>query len=85
MVDISELNSTVQITSDDQGNQVVQLPLKLWEDLIAEFKQMSMEKLQAVSDDESLPQHVRLKALMQLWAFMPDDKSPEWWAEFDSI
>ncbi|MBX3066627.1 MAG: hypothetical protein KF726_26845 [Anaerolineae bacterium] len=84
-VDLPKIESLVQVKPDDNGEEVIQLPLKVWQDFIARLKQLSSDALDTVAEDESLPQHVRLKAWLQKSAMEPDDKSPEWWDEFDQF
>jgi len=35
--------------------------------------------------DDELPQYERLLALLDSWQAEPDDKSSEWWDEFDAF
>ena len=72
MVDINALKQAARIVKDENGEPVVQITLELWEDI--------MNSLQP-----DMPQHERIKAVLKLWESIPDDKSDEWWDEFNQF
>jgi hypothetical protein len=69
MEDFEQIKQALRIIEGDDGTPYVQLPLVVWLDLI--------------SSNMPIPQHERLKALMQKWELEPDDTPPEWWDEFE--
>jgi hypothetical protein len=69
-MDWQTLKQAAQVTLNENGVPVVQIPLPLWEDLLLSMEAAPM-------------QHERIKALLADWDAHPDDTSDEWWDEFD--
>lgn len=75
MVDIYALQRAAHETTDENGNSVVQIPLELWQEWTRE--QTPQVRTQSQVD--------ALQALVDTWYATPDDKSEEWWDEFDQF
>ncbi|HRE49193.1 MAG TPA: hypothetical protein PLD47_15800 [Aggregatilineales bacterium] len=67
-MDKQTLQRAAHITTDSEGNPVVQLPLSLWEAVLASV--------------EDTPQDERIKALLASWDADPDPTPSVWWDEF---
>lgn len=72
MVDMDKLIQAARIVKDENGEPVVQITLETWEDIVNSLH-------------PDLPQSERIKAVLKLWESIPDDKSPEWWDEFEQF
>jgi hypothetical protein len=70
MVDLTDIQQALQITTDSDGNPVVQIPLDLWKEWLAQNYQ---------------PQRERLLSLLDEWEKDPDEQSDEWWQDFDAF
>jgi hypothetical protein len=71
MVDLTRMKQAARYTTDENGQPVVQIPLAVWEETAGENQFLPSQKAQ-------------IEALFAAWAQEPhDDKSPEWWADFD--
>ncbi len=69
MTDISDIKQVVQITTDAQGEAIVQLPLALWQELVAHIENQPS-------------QYDQIHSLLQQWEAEPDDTPDEWWDDF---
>jgi hypothetical protein len=78
MIDLNSIKQAAQVVTDQKGEAVVQLPLPIWEKVIAQLEADTPNL-------EDLPQHERIKALLQTWKDQPDDTPAEWWDEFDKF
>jgi hypothetical protein len=76
MVSLLEIQQVAHKTTDEHGRAVVQIPLELWEAYAGTIPQR---------EQPLLSQADRIKALLKEWENEPDDKSPEWWDEFDAF
>lgn len=70
---IDELKRAVRMTTDEQGEPAILIPLNIWEDYLAEI------------GGEAVPQHIRIKQSLQKMRTIPNDKPEEWWGEFDTF
>ena len=53
-------------------------------ELVTLIRETVKDELRAsLTPDADIPQHEKLKALLDSWAQEPDDKSEAWWADFD--
>jgi hypothetical protein len=75
MVSLTDMKQAARVVNDENGNPVVQVPLDVWEAVVGKVE----EKQPELSQGESI------KALLKSWENEPDDKSPEWWGEFDEF
>lgn len=75
MVDLTQLQQAARKTKDEHGNDVVQIPLEVWEEV---FEDEEIEE-QAPSQIE------QIMAVIKEWENIPDDKSEEWWDEFEEF
>jgi len=69
MTDISDIKQVVRITTDAQGKAIVQLPLALWQELVAHIENQSS-------------QYDQIHSLLQKWEAEPDNTPDEWWDDF---
>lgn len=70
MVDINALKQAARIVKDENGEPVVQIPLTLWEEMVAN----------AVP---KISQKQKVMALLKKWDNEPENDMPEeWWADF---
>ncbi len=67
MANIEDIKQAARVTVDQQGKAVVQIPLDVWQEWLAE--------------DEK-PQYERIRAALQDWDTEAADLSDEWWDEF---
>ncbi len=74
MSDLMDIKQAARVVKDQNGLPVVQVPLDLWEAVMGE-----------IADKPKPSQAEQIKALLKSWENEPDDKSPEWWAEFDQF
>jgi hypothetical protein len=72
MVDLTQLQQAARVVKDENGNKVVQIPLDLWEEAVGhiEPQQSQIEQIMAV---------------LREFENEPDDKSDEWWDEFNDF
>ena len=75
MVDLTHLQQVARVVKDENGNEVVQIPLEVWEEVFEE----EGTKEQAPSQIE------QIMAVVKKWEAVPDDKSDEWWDEFETF
>ena len=70
MVDLTAIRQAARKVKDEYGNDVVQLPLKVWEETFED-------------EEEHEPSQIeQIIAVIKKWGNVPDDKSEEWWDEF---
>ena len=69
-MNLTDLKRAVHKTLDDKGQPVVQIPLDVWEEFVGE------------EFEPELPQHERIKRLLDSWKNEPDDKDDAWWDDF---
>ncbi len=67
MVNLEELEQAAQITRDERGKPVVQIPLDLWQEWLERSKKTQDERILALLDE---------------WDAKPDDTPAEWWEGF---
>ena len=73
MTDLDVLQQAARIVEDEQGEQVVQIPLKIWEQVITGIRPKMSQKAQ-------------IMALLREWENEPEDNMPdEWWDEFSDF
>jgi hypothetical protein len=70
MVDLTDIQQALQITTDSDGNPVVQIPLDLWKEWLSQNYQ---------------PQREQLLSLLDEWEKDPDEQPDEWWQDFDTF
>jgi hypothetical protein len=70
MVDLTELEQETRFVEGENGASFVQIPIHLWLEIMSDL-------------EKDLPQNERLRRWMERWQKIPDDKSPEWWDEFE--
>lgn len=70
MVNLEDLQRAARIETDKEGQPVIQIPLKLWEDWLTQGTR---------------PQNRQLLALLDEWDAKPDDTPAEWWDEFQAF
>ncbi len=75
MTDLMTVKQSAIVTTDEQGNPIVQIPLDVWEEFWHE---------QGTPSTIS-PQNQRILALLEQWQNEPDDQSEEWWNEFQQF
>lgn len=73
MVDMNLIRQAAQITTDKDGNPVVQIPLSVWQEAIEEEPQRELSQVEQII------------AYMEEWKNDPDYPSQEWWAEFEQF
>lgn len=66
MVDLTALKQAAHVVRDESGNPVVQIPLPLWQEWLAQLEPGGQIK--------------QINALLQSWEGEAND--PEWWNEF---
>ena len=67
MVDLKGLEQAAQITRDERGKPVVQIPLDVWQEWLERSKKTQDERILALLDE---------------WDSKPDDTPSEWWEDF---
>lgn len=72
MFDVKRIRQSAHIVNDERGLPVVQVPLDLWESLLAQI-------------EHDKPQHERFQEFLREWAEYSDDSSEEWWNEFNAF
>ncbi len=72
MIDISDIKQVVQITTDAQGQAVAQLPLALWQELVAHIENQPS-------------QYDQIHSLLQQWETEPDNTPDEWGDDFQAF
>ncbi len=73
MVDLSLLKEAARFETDANGEEVVVIPRRMWEDALSED---DVEAMRTQSE--------RLLALVDRWEREPlENMSAEWWEEFD--
>jgi hypothetical protein len=70
MVDLAELKKAARVGKDEQGKPVIQIPLELWEEWLAQGIR---------------PQNERMLALLDEWEAHPDETPDEWWDDFQAF
>jgi alpha-L-arabinofuranosidase len=70
MVNLEDIEQAAQITRDERGKPVVQIPLDLWQKWLEQARK---------------PQNERILALLDEWDTNPDDTPAEWWDEFQTF
>lgn len=75
MVSLTDMKQAARVVKDEHGESVVQVPLDVWEAVVGNMEEKKTQ----------LTQGERLQALLKSWENEPDDKSPEWWDDFDSF
>lgn len=73
MSDLTDIKQAARVVKDENGLPVVQVPLDLWEAVMGEI------------EPEAPSQIEQILAVLKEWENEPDDKSPEWWDEFDQF
>ncbi|MBL8161908.1 MAG: hypothetical protein JNJ61_07965 [Anaerolineae bacterium] len=73
MVTLMDIQRSARITHDENGQPVIQVPLALWEAVIG-----PLEK-------QEIPQHERIRAVLDAWEQVVDDQSEAWWDAFDTF
>jgi hypothetical protein len=74
MVSLTDMKQAARVVKDENGQPVVQVPLDVWEAVVGK-----------VEEKQPLSQGEQIQALLKSWENEPDDKSPEWWQEFDEF
>ncbi len=74
MVSFTDVQQAARVVKDENGQPVVQVPLDVWEAFAGKVEEKS-----------TLSQGEQIRALLKSWENEPDDKSPEWWQEFDTF
>lgn len=69
MTDLLALKQAARIVYDETGNPVVQIPLALWQEWLAQLEPENSQIQQ-------------INALMQAWASEPEDTPEGWWDDF---
>lgn len=75
MTDITDLKHAARVKINEAGEQVVELPLELWEAYTGE----PVAKPAFQSNNQSLLE------LIESWKHEPDDTPPGWGDEFDAF
>lgn len=75
MTDITDLKHAARVKINEAGEQVVELPLELWEAYTGE----------PVAKPAFQPERESLTELFEAWENEPDDTPPGWWDEFDEF
>ena len=73
IIDKDALKRAATMTVDEHGQLVAQIPLKVWQELVGK------------EPEEALPQHERIKAVLQEIKDNPDKRSDAWWDEFNQF
>lgn len=76
MTDITTLQNAARISTDENGEPVIQIPLSLWDEFKATFEE---------PEPQQTSQAERIRAVINSWEDEPDDTSPEWWDEFHNF
>ena len=76
MVDIATIRQKVRFLKDDNGEPIVTIPLAIWEELLSE-----VETAQTVQRSQA----EKFAAFLKNTENYQDDKSPEWWDDFDKF
>jgi hypothetical protein len=72
MVDLTHLQQIARVVRDENGKKVVQIPFELWEELLGQI--------------EHQPSQIeQIMAVLREFESEPDDKSDEWWDEFNAF
>jgi hypothetical protein len=72
MVDLTHLQQVARVVKDENGNEMVQIPRELWEEAVGHIE----------------PQPSQIEQIMEVlreFENEPDDKSDEWWDEFNEF
>jgi hypothetical protein len=77
MVDLTALRQAARKTKDENGKDVVQIPLEVWEETV--------EADEVEEAQPQLSQAERIKALLKKWEEEPDDTPAEWWDKFEAF
>jgi len=73
MTDLDTLQRSARIVEDEQGEPVVQIPLQIWQQYLAETPSTQSQKAQVM-------------ALLHKWEHEPEDDMPnEWWEDFSDF
>jgi hypothetical protein len=67
MVNPEELEQAAQITRDERGKPVVQIPLDLWQEWLERSKKTRNERILTLLDE---------------WDQKPADTPAQWWEDF---
>lgn len=75
MDELTAIRQAARKVKDEHGNDVMQIPIEVWEE---------------VFEDEAIEEHTpsqieQIMAVIKEWENIPDDKSQEWWDEFDAF
>ncbi len=77
MVDLTHLQQVARVVKDENGNEVVQIPRELWEEIVG--------RIEVEEERPKLSQAEQIRALLKKWEEEPDDTPAEWWDEFESF
>ncbi|MCC6805605.1 MAG: hypothetical protein IT319_22175 [Anaerolineae bacterium] len=69
MTDLTTLKQAARIVYDESGNPVVQIPLSVWQEWLAQ------------PEPENFQIH-KINALVRAWSEEPDDLPEGWWDNF---
>ncbi len=72
MIDLNSIRQAAQVVTDQKGEPMVQVPLPIWEKVIAQL-------------EADVPQHIRFQEFLKKWENYHDDASEQWWDEFDAF
>jgi hypothetical protein len=68
-----DIQRSARIVRDENGQPVIQVPLALWEAVIGPL------------EEPEVPQHERIRAVLDAWADVADDQSEASWDTFDTF
>ena len=72
---IDELKRAVRMTTDEQGEPAILIPLNIWKGYLEE-----------IEPQKQLSQKQRILALFKEWDEHPEDNgSEEWWTKYDEF
>jgi hypothetical protein len=81
-----ELKRAAKEATDENGQPIVQIPLDVWQRFLEDEPDVKDTRSpQEILADETLPQHIRINAALEILEDIPDDKSEEWWDEFEQF
>jgi hypothetical protein len=70
MVDLTAIRQAARRTKDENGNEVIQIPLDVWEEFVTETH-------------PKLSQKEQIESLLEKWENEPEDDMPdEWWDDY---
>jgi len=70
MVGLDDIKQAAQVTTDQSGKPVVQIPLELWQEWLGQGQK---------------PQHERIREALAVWDEETSNLSDEWWDELQTF